>query len=390
MASRKDNKGRVLKTGESQRSNGTYEFRYYDAHKDRHTVYAPTLSELREKEAEIQKMYANGTNYVKGAVTVVELVKRYLETKDGLSFNTQVCYDRVVERLKNSTIGCRQIRDIKTSDAKLWVSNLSKSGLGYWSINQIKGLLSPAFESAVEDEILVRNPFGFPLSKVIAVDPKPREALSYKHQKELLQAFKNNSSYAPRYELIAIMLGTGLRIGEATGLTFNDIDMDNRTINVNHQLIYNHKRGLYVVPPKTSSGNRIVPMSDTVYRCFQSAIKNRRLVTDEPVVDGYSGFIFLTKRGTPEYASLVQAAMTNVIKEYNQTATSPLPRVTPHILRHTFCTNMIDSGVSIKDVQSLMGHSNANVTMNVYAHVMKDKTRDALVETMDNVCRKFA
>lgn len=390
MASRKDNKGRVLKTGESQRANGTYEFRYYDAHKDRHTIYAPTLSELREKEAEVQKMYANGTNYVKGAVTVVELVKRYLEAKDGLSYNTQVCYERVIERLKNSTIGNRQIRDIKTSDAKRWVSNLSKSGLGYWSINQIKGLVSPAFESAVEDEILVRNPFGFPLSKVIATDPKPREALSYKHQKELLQAFKNNSSYAPRYELIAIMLGTGLRIGEATGLTFDDIDMDNRTINVNHQLIYNHKRGLYVVPPKTSSGNRIIPMSDTVYRCFQSAIKNRRIVTDEPVVDGYSGFIFLTKRGTPEYASLVQTALANVIKEHNQTAASPLPRVTPHILRHTFCTNMIDSGVSIKDVQSLMGHSNANVTMNVYAHVMKDKTRDALVETMDNVCRKFA
>lgn len=390
MASRKDNKGRVLKTGESQRPNGGYEFRYFDAHKKRHSVYAATLNELREKEAAIQEMYAQGTSYAEGAITVIELVRRYLDSKDGLSYNTQRNYSYVLEKIDNSPLASRRIRDIKMSDAKRWFTLLSKSGLGYWSISQIKGVISPAFDMAVEDEILVRNPFSFSLSKVVRPNSKQRAALTYKQQKELLQAFREHPSYGPRYNLISIMLGTGLRVGEVTGLTFDDIDMEKRVIHISHQLLYNYKRGLYVSPPKSDSGNRVIPMSDAVYACFQSVLSDRRFVADEPTIDGYSGFIFLTKRGTPDYASLIQTAISGVVRDYNRVASEPLPHVSPHILRHTFCTNMINSGVSVKQVQYLMGHSTANVTMNVYAHVMQEKSNEGLISTMNDIYRNLA
>ena len=391
MASRKDNKGRVLRTGESQRKDGGYDFRYYDAKKKRHSVYAPTLNELRKKEAEIAALYSQGTKYAEGSTTVLDLVKRYLETKTGLSYNTQCSYNRVFNRVKESPIANVYIRDLKTSEVKRWFTTLSKNGLSYWTIHQTKGVLSPAFDLAVEDEILTKNPFDFSLSKVVPVDSKPRHALTYHQQRDLLKAFKNHPTLAPRYDLMVILLGTGMRISEAVGLTMNDIDMEKRTININHQLIYHYQRGLYISPPKSTSGYRLIPMSDAVYKAFQSVLEDRIFVTDEAEVDGLNGFVFLTKRGTPDYASLIQTALVNVVKDYNRSSPDePLPRITPHILRHTFCTNMINSGVSVKQVQYLMGHSTATVTMNVYAHAMQEKSDDALISAMNGISLRYA
>lgn len=391
MASRKDNKGRVLKTGESQRKDGGYDFRYYDSKGKRHSIYAPTLNELREKESAIQKLLLQGINYTASATTVIEQVNKYLMTREGLSYNTQRSYEYVIEKIKACAFADWPIRDVKSSDAKCWFSLLSKSGLGYWSIQQIKGVISPAFEMAVEDEVLNKNPFDFSLSKVVQPPKKSKEALSYTQQKTLLSAFQTNPSYSSRYELIAIMLGTGMRVGELTGLTFNDVDMDNKLIHVNHQLHYNYKRGLYITAPKSESGNRTLPMSDMVYSCFKAAIANRRFVIDEPSVDGYTGFIFLTKRGNPDYVSLIQQAISAVVKDHNRNyPDNPLPHLSPHILRHTFCTNMIHSGVSVKQTQYLMGHATASVTMNVYAHAVKDQTESGVIRAMNDVGKKLA
>lgn len=123
-AKRKDNKGRILRTGESQRTDLTYQYRYTDITGKRRTVYANDLQELRKKEKAIQKDVEDGINYCEGNVTVIELLERYITLKQGVRHATKVGYNFVLNLVKKEDFGFRKINTIKPSDAKLWFMKL--------------------------------------------------------------------------------------------------------------------------------------------------------------------------------------------------------------------------------------------------------------------------
>lgn len=175
---RKDNKNRILKTGESQRKDGTYMFRYADIHNVRRYVYAPTLDGLRKKENEVQRDLNDGIDYAAGKITVVELVKRYTDQRHGVKNKTRQGYKFVLNLLGSEDFGCRHVKTIKPSDGRAFVIKLHDGGKGYGTITKIKSLLKAAFEMAVEDDILRRNPLSFSVTDVIANDAEKREALS--------------------------------------------------------------------------------------------------------------------------------------------------------------------------------------------------------------------
>ena len=158
-AKRKDKKGRVLRTGESQRKDLTYQYRYQDVTGKRRTVYAPTLEELRAKEEEINNAVNIGVDYNAGNVTVLELLERYISLKQGVRNATKVGYNFVYNLVKKEDFGYRKIRDIKISDAKLWLMKLQKDGRGYSTITSVRGVVKPAFQMAFEEDILPQNPF---------------------------------------------------------------------------------------------------------------------------------------------------------------------------------------------------------------------------------------
>ena len=91
---RKDNKGRILRTGESQRKDLIYQYRYTDIRGKRQTVYSSDLKELREKEKEIQKQLDDGIDYATGKINVIQLLERYISIKQGVRYNTKVGYTR--------------------------------------------------------------------------------------------------------------------------------------------------------------------------------------------------------------------------------------------------------------------------------------------------------
>ena len=123
---RKDNKGRVLRKGEGQRKDNTDDYRYIDVFGKRRSVYAATLKELREKEAEVEKANNARLDYASGNCTVLELVERYTKLKLGVRYNTKVGYAFVTNILKNDEFGRRKIRDIRVSDVQLWLAQLRK------------------------------------------------------------------------------------------------------------------------------------------------------------------------------------------------------------------------------------------------------------------------
>ena len=125
---RKDKAGRILRTGENQRKNGTYEYRYSDGHRKVRSIYAKTLEELRKKAGNIQRDMADGIDYAAGEITVPDLVDRYMNLKRDLSENTRRGYGTVINRIKESDFGQMRVRTVKISDAKAFYISLHDRG----------------------------------------------------------------------------------------------------------------------------------------------------------------------------------------------------------------------------------------------------------------------
>lgn len=381
---RKDNKGRILKKGESQRKNGTYDFRYIDLHKKRQCIYAKTLDELRKKEQDVMRDLADGIDYEAGRITVAELVDRYMNLRRNLKSNSMRAYSSAINRIHTDPFGQRPIKSIKLSDAKRWFVELHDQGLKQNTIGVIQCIVRPAFEMAVDDDMIRKNPFKFTLSDVVPADAYVRTALT-QSQQELYLKFLQEHSNGKYYDDIVILLGTGLRVSELYGLTKSDVDFKNRCVYVQRQLCRTAERPYFIAPPKTKSGIRTIPMTDMVYMAFKRVLRSRVAPKDEPIIDGYSGFLFLDKHGMPRVAMHLQNHMRGIQKKYVAIYGNTLPVVTPHVLRHTFCTNMQQAGLDVKSLQYFMGHSNASVTLDVYTHNSYETAEKAFKKIVINL-----
>lgn len=385
---RKDSKGRVLKDGESQRKNGSYEYRYFDIRKKRHSVYAKTLTELREKERDIQRDIDDGIDYAAGRITVFELVERYLSQKRPEKHCTVVNYNFVRNLLKKEEFCKRQICTVKPSDGKAFFLKLhEEDGYSFSTIHTIRSVLKPAFEFAVEDDAVRKNPFAFTLNGVISNDSEKRKALSAEEKNHLLAFLESDECGRKYYDVVVILLGTGLRISELCGLTKADIDFEAGRIQVNKQLLRGRLSGvsrLILETPKTECGVRYIPMlDDAVIEAFHRVIQARQSPKVEHIVGGHSGFLFLDKSGTPKTAVAFEHALCRLMRKYNELHDDTL-KVTPHILRHTFCTELISAGMEISSVSYLMGHSNASTTLGVYTHGQYETAEKAFAGIVKN------
>lgn len=312
------------------------------------------------------------------SLTVLELVEKYVATKTNVREPTRAGYKTVVNLLKKDPFGNNKIDDVRISDAKLWFIKLQREyGKGYSSIHSIRGVLKPAFQLAVDDDYLGKNPFAFDLSSVVVNDSITREGISRKDEKRFLEFIKADPHYCKYYEGIYILFKTGLRISEFCGLTIKDIDFKKHRIRIDHQLNKRGNRGYYIQEPKTESGTRVIPMTSDVEECFRTIIANRNPPNKEPVVDGKKGFLFFDKDGSIMYSLHWEHYFKHIRDKYNSIYRKKLPLITPHICRHTYCSNMAKNGMNPKTLQYLMGHSVIDVTLNTYTHV---KYEDAVAE----------
>ncbi len=367
---RRDYKGRVLKVGESQRKDMIYQYRYTNTQGKRRYIYAPTLQELREKEKEVQKLLDEGINYTSGQITVLELLRKYISLKQGVRDSTKYNYAYVLRITEESSIGSMKIQDVRVSTAKQWFLDLIEQGRGYGCVSNVKSVYTPAFRMAYEEDAIRKNPFDFKLSDVTPNTIKKRVALTPEQQESFLEFVKNDKKYGWLYDTFIVLLHTGLRIGELCGLTISDLDFTERTISINHQLQKNHKtKQLYIEKPKTESGIRRIPMVNIVRDSLLRILDARPVLAKEPEVDGYTGFVFVSPKGKLRINNNYCSYCRFIVARYNQAHPDDPLQVTPHVLRHTFCTNILESNnVSIKTAQMLLGHSRSSTTMDVYAH----------------------
>ena len=329
----------------------------------------PCLS-LRELEKQIGYDLDNRLDPVGKNITVKELVDRYLATKTGVKYNTQMNYNFVKNILKTHPFGDTKISRVKTSDAKLFLIKLQQEdGRGYSSVKTIRGVLRPAFQMAVDDDVLNKNPFGFQLAGVVVNDSVTREAITKEQMNKFLKFVHDDNVYCKYYEVIYILFHTGMRISEFCGLTISDIDLENNIVNIDHQLQRTSDMKYILDTTKTDAGTRKLPITQDVADCFLAILEDRKKPKYEKMIKGHTGFMFLDKNGNPEVAMHWQHRLNHMVKRYNDIYRVQMPNITPHVCRHTYCSNMAKSGMNPKTLQYLMAHSDIAVTLNVYTHV---------------------
>ena len=325
---RKDNKGRNLKTGEYQRPDGRYEYRYKDEiTRKRNSVYAADLASLREMEKKINKDMDDLliTDASVKKLTINTLFERYMATKN-IKERTKKNYIRMWDYRIRNILGNIRVVDFKTSHVRTFFSALSDEGLAHSTIKGLYGLLNPSFELAVEDGIIRKNPVTGTLGDYGA-PAKEKEALTLEQQEKLLKFVEQSNVYKPHLPMMQVMFGACLRVSETIGLTWSDVDMKNREIHVG----------------------------------------------------GRSGFIFNTKHGRPIMPAGVNSFLKNIVNAYNKKESKLaeeekrepelMPPISSHTLRHTGCTRLGENNVNPKVMQYVMGHSDAQITMNVYNHI---------------------
>lgn len=366
---RRDSKGALLKPGERQRKDGRYEYRYSDFKGQRHSVYAQTLKDLRETEDKIELAEKRNEDYSAGKINTIQLVERYVSIRQGVRYNTKVGFSFVKNLIAKEDFAYRPIRDIKVSDAKLWFVKLHNDGKGYSTLTSVRGVLKPAFDMAYEEEIIHKNPFEFKITTVVANDSEHRLALTDEQLETWMEYIRTDTTYSKYYDEFVVLKETGMRVSEFCGLTLKDVDLENRRVNVDHQLVRERGGKYYIEETKTKSGKRYIPMTNTSYIAFSNLIKKRPRLKIEPIIDGYTGFLLIDKKFQPKVALHIENECRWAQFKYNKLyPDKPLPHITPHVFRHTFCTNMAKSGLDVKSLQYLMGHSDVGVTMNVYTH----------------------
>ena len=378
---RRDSKNRILRSGESQRKDGRYAYKYTDTFGKVQFVYAwklvPTDKtpagkrediSLREKEKEIQKDLDDGIDPIGKKMTVCQLYAKQNRHRGNVRHNTVKSRERLMKLLESDPLGAYPIESVKMSDAKEWALRMRDRGIAYHTISNDKRSLKAAFYTAIQDDCIRKNPFDFQLNTVLEDTTEPKVPLTPAQEESLLAFVESDSVYEKYYDEIVILLGTGLRISELCGLTDADLDFEDRTINVDHQLLRSKETGYYIEKPKTGSGVRQIPMSEKVYEALKRVLANRKSATTM-IVDGYSGFLFLNRDGNPKVAWNYDRMFQQLVKKYNKCHEEALPKVmTPHTLRHTFCTNLANAGMNPKALQYIMGHSNITMTLNYYAH----------------------
>ena len=406
MASRKDKKGRVLQKGESQRKDGRYHYAYTNVAGKRCFIYADSLAELRKKERDHQVASWQGATRYGTQASLNYMFDRSLALKVGIKESTYASYRQSYDNHVREEFGRQAVKNISYSDIMVFYSYLAKSKkLALSTIEHIHLQIYSALDLALQDGMILKNPsdgaFGA-FRRAMGDDARKIRALTLDEQKRFLEFIDGHPVWGRYHSIFQVMLGTGLRVGELCGLRWQDVDIENRLVDINHSIVHikavkgESKDHMAVSLPKTKAGIRQVPLMKPVIEGFMEEYRwaqAKHFVSE--TIDGYTDFIFTKMNGTVYTSNRLDKALSDIVKAYNKQEEAVaeledrepevLPHISNHMLRHTFCTRLCERDVNVKVIQTVMGHASVNVTMDIYAEVSKAKQFEEIDRLADEL-----
>ena len=264
-------------------------------------------------------------------------------------------------------------REVRRIDAKQYVERLVQKQSGWGMVRNVTMLLIAAYNYGVSEEIVSRNPFT-KITKGYTYTPSRNvDALSSAEKKSFMEAINKHVRYREYADVVELLFETGLRISELCGLTLDNISLKKKVIHVRQQYISSCGE---ISELKTDASFRDIPLSDAAYACIVRLMKKRYNAVFDMTQER---FLLLTKKGKPFTAGAWESRFQAMSKKWMEIEPDTARQVTPHICRHTYCTELVQRGVNPKAVQYLMGHSQISITLNVYAN---NNTFDAAFEEL--------
>lgn len=400
---RRDNKGRILRKGEDEMPDGRYRFRYTDHKGRRHAIYSWRLTAadtvpanikycapLREIEPQIlSTLMDDQTIPSLCTMTLNQYFEQYYQNRKGLKPSTRQNYLYLYNRFIKDDLGTKKISDIQYTDIrKAYCRLLDDKNVSFGTLKILHTSINTVLKAAVISHEIESNPAGQvmgDLRREYDTAPRRKKALTSEEQNILLNFMETNIDYIRWKPLFEFLLMTGCRIGEALALTWDDYDSSKKILYIRRTLSYRKSDGghysIKTDIPKTEAGNRMIPV------CDRLAI----LLSMLQAQDGQSAYIFHTRTGCRILPSAVNRVLRTIVANYNSSNYRDernlleLPDISSHIFRHTFCRKLCEADVNIKVIQTIMGHSDIRITMNVYAEVSEQKLTESILAIQDKL-----
>lgn len=398
---RKDSKGRILRTGESQRKDGKYEYKYVDVKGVRRSAYSWKLVDtdkvpagkrcnesLRDIEKRLEEAIGNGIDINAGKnITFNECYQLYIQSKQ-LKPTTLCGYDVAMKRV-HPYFGDNPIGAITSSDIRNCYLELSQK-IQPATIRYSDLIVTSVFNFAQSQKYVKTNP-AIGVVKYLypsGTGYKKRDALTVSEQSAFLNYLRTHKKWHRWVALITVFLGTGCRANEVAGLQWSDCDFEKNVIHIRHGVHYISQDGKChscVTTPKTTSGKRTIPMMPEVRNALLHVKNEGRNCVQN--IDGFNDFVFVTKNGGPYKYGSINYGLDTICRAYNKEAAQKqslgedvvlLPKITCHILRHTFCTRYCENETNIKIIQEIMGHANFSTTFEIYNNVTDTQKQDSM------------
>ena len=393
----KDLNGNELGTGISQRKNGTYQARYVDKYKKRHTIHGKDLKLLKRRLEKLRYEAEYSLLGVAPRITLEEWFEQFIELyKVGKVKDTTVFRIRqTFSSCKRGLLGSMYLTDIRAIHIQEHINRLDAEGFTYGTLSVHKALLKELFKRAMGNGYVTINP-------VDAVVLPPREIYEQRYLTEEEQKlFLNMAKDKYHYDIMCFSLSCGARIGEVLGLKWSDIDFEKKTISIQRTLHYgkvneDEKCHFFFTTPKTKTSERTIPMlpeTEEILRRVRSVqLSNRLLYAKKwrPELE-FENMVFTTKQGNPVMYGDVNRCIKDVIMKINlqEDELAKLENrepvymkpFAPHCFRHTFITTCKKNGVPYETIQPYVGHSNKEMTE--YYNHYKEEMDVGLLRTVN-------
>lgn len=358
----KDLRGKELGIGISQRKDGLYTARFTDKLGKRRQQYFKKLQECRNWLADAQFQDEHGGINICGDMTVSEWFEYWIKNIKGASAkkNTISNYKKRYEQSIEPYIGNMLLGDIRPLHCQNILNVMANFGYKNSTIRLVRTIMKVLFEDAIENEIIIKNPVKKSVQCTQGKESTVKTAMTVEEQKIFLSHAKE-SSYYNQY---AFVLQTGIRVGELVGLKWSDVDFKNRVMRIS-RTANQIDREWVVGTPKSSSGKRDIPLTNEAMDILDKVKESRKSLTVVPMQ--FHDIVFVSRTGRPVDNSTYNVILRKICNK------AEIPYISMHTLRHTFATRCIEAGMQPKTLQEILGHSNINITMDIYVHVMKDR-----------------
>lgn len=337
----------------------------------RHTIYGKTQQEVAEKLRAATSSIDNGTFQEPRKITIEEYAKEYLQTcAITLAHYTQQSYNRILDNHILPALGKVKLTDLTHRQVQAFVATLSaKKGLSAKTVRNIHGVLHSMLETAVRDEILLRNVSE--RCSLPRVTQHQVRAITTAELSRFLQAIDGKQFR----NIFFIDIFSGLRLSEILGLRWEDVDFDHDCIYVRQQLQQKQVKGdfgYFLAPPKEGKQRKVI-LAQNAMRVLrhQRAKQNEQQLAAGMLWDNSFHLVFTNDFGQPLNRRTVYKHLKRILLDCG------MGNYTFHSLRHSFATISLENGDDIKTVQTNLGHYAASFTLKTYAHVSDQMQRNS-------------